>query len=367
MSAAFDFTLNGQNVRVENISPNTTLLEFLRATGRTGTKEGCAEGDCGACSVAMIESDASGKPTYRAINSCLIPICLLAGREVISVEGVACSGKLHPVQQKMIECHGSQCGYCTPGFIMSLYEGYHRDDLTTAEQLDEQLCGNLCRCTGYRPIREAALAAFADRSAGLRPGALEAEHRAGSETGAPVEYESHAEKFFRPTSLAELFQLIAAHARARILKRDATAARAMPGVTAVLLAEDVPGLNDVGAVRHDETLLADKEISFHGQLVALVVGESQEPCRLAAAKVVVEYEPLVPVLTIPEAIAQNSFHTEANFIRRGQCADELERMARRNTNPALPTTSPRDEGVGRGAASSIEQPSSPQPSPPSEV
>ena len=123
MAATFDFSLNGQNVRVENLSPNTTLLEFLRATGRTGTKEGCAEGDCGACSVAMVENDANGKPTYRAINSCLIPICLLAGREVISVEGVACGAKLHPVQQKMVECHGSQCGYCTPGFIMSLFEG----------------------------------------------------------------------------------------------------------------------------------------------------------------------------------------------------------------------------------------------------
>src|SRR5689334_20718044 len=125
MSDSFDFSLNGQLIRVENISPNTTLLEFLRATGRTGTKEGCAEGDCGACSVAILERDANGKNTFRAINSCLIPICLLAGREVISVEGVAlgarCEMKLHPVQQKMVECHGSQCGYCTPGFIMSMF------------------------------------------------------------------------------------------------------------------------------------------------------------------------------------------------------------------------------------------------------
>ncbi len=644
MAAAFDFSLNGQNVRVENLSPNTTLLEFLRATGRTGTKEGCAEGDCGACSVAIVESDANGKKTFRAINSCLIPICLLAGREVISVEGVACGTTLHPVQQKMVECHGSQCGYCTPGFIMSLFEGYHRDDLKTAEQLDEQLCGNLCRCTGYRPIRDAALEAFAERSVRLRLGSLVNEQHAGPETGAPVEYESHAEQFFRPTSLAQLFQLIAAHptarliagatelglditkrfkkfstlisveavselrniestehewrvgaaatltniedklgdefpalrdmlrvfgsrqirnratmggnivtaspigdsapvllaldarivlaakggervlpvadffvsyrktavqsgeilktiliprpastsgqrltrwfkvskrremdistvaacfvveldsaqriqlvrlafggvaatplravkteaallgktwseetvrsvlpllrgeftpisdvrgsaeyrseligsllekffhdgapsigrpevsertsgramlgaplkslphesahkhvtgeaiytddaaarrgmlevwpvcaphARARIVKRDATTARTMPGVRAVLLAEDVPGVNDVGAVRHDEVLLADKEISFHGQLVALVVGESQEACRAAAVQVVVEYEPLAPVLTIPEAIAQNSFHTEANSIRRGDCASGL--------------------------------------------
>src|SRR4026209_1325220 len=100
MPAAFDFTLNGQEVRVEGVSPNTTLLEFLRARGRTGTKEGCAEGDCGACSVALVERGADGKAAYRALNSCLIPLGLLAGREVISVEGAACGAALHPVQEQ---------------------------------------------------------------------------------------------------------------------------------------------------------------------------------------------------------------------------------------------------------------------------
>ena len=97
----------------------------------------------------------------------------------------------------------------------------------------------------------------------------------------------------------------------------------MPGIAAVLLAEDVPGLNDVGAVRHDEILLADKEVFYHGQIIALVVGETQEACRHAAAKVVVEYEPLPPILTIEDAIAQNSFHTEPNFIRRGDVQSAL--------------------------------------------
>src|SRR5438105_11583228 len=87
----------------------------------------------------------------------------MAGREIVSVEGVACGNKLHPVQQKMVECHGSQCGYCTPGFIMSLFEGYYRDDIRKPDQLDDQLCGNLCRCTGYRSIREAAVKAFSQR------------------------------------------------------------------------------------------------------------------------------------------------------------------------------------------------------------
>ena len=155
MTRAFEFTLNGKPVRGEAVSPNTTLLEFLRGNGLTGTKEGCAEGDCGACSVAIIERDADGKAAYRAVNSCLMPVCLLAGREVVSVEGVGCSKQMHPVQRTMAEGYGAQCGYCTPGFICSLFEGYYRDDLHTHDDLDDQLSGNLCRCTGYRPIRDA--------------------------------------------------------------------------------------------------------------------------------------------------------------------------------------------------------------------
>src|SRR5437763_8431856 len=108
--SAIEFRLNGRAVRVDSVSPNLTLLEYLRGAGLTGSKEGCAEGDCGACSVAIIDRDAQGQPCYRAINSCLVPVCLLAGREIVSVEGVACPGQLHPVQQKMVECHGSQCG-----------------------------------------------------------------------------------------------------------------------------------------------------------------------------------------------------------------------------------------------------------------
>src|SRR5205809_4633782 len=137
MGAAIEFTLNGRQLKVEGCSPNTTLLEYLRATGLTGSKEGCAEGDCGACSVAIIDRDSQGNPTYRAINSCLVPICLMAGREILTVERLKVQspkskaqspaeaiqrepGCLHPVQRTMVERHGSQCGYCTPGFVVSM-------------------------------------------------------------------------------------------------------------------------------------------------------------------------------------------------------------------------------------------------------
>ena len=637
--SALTFTLNGRSITVQDVSPNTTLLEFLRASGCTGTKEGCAEGDCGACSVVIVDQDAKGKNAFRAINSCLVPISLLAGKNVITVEGVA-ADRPHPVQQKMVECHGSQCGYCTPGFIMSMVEGYYRDDIKTSDQLDDQLCGNLCRCTGYRPIRDAAIEAFAQRETNDTTDGLAKILSTEKAASMSLNYSAANELFFRPSSLTELFQLIQAnpdhrlvagatelgleitkkfrkfpvlisleaieelkrieisdaewcigaaatltqieekvgpefpvlqemlrvfgsrqirnratmggnivtaspigdsapvllaldakavmasvtgervlpiseffisyrktaltsgeilkeiiiprggakgqrvarwfkvskrremdistvaacfvldldadgnvqaarlayggvaatpmraskteqlllgkrwnedvaqqaaavvaseftpisdvrgsanyrrdliaslllkfahetrhgsaaveskalpistepthrslphesahkhvsgeavytddfgarrkmlevwpvcapHARARILKRDVQAAKQMPGIAAVLLAEDVPGLNDVGAVRHDEILLADKEVFFHGQIVALVVGETQEACRIAAAKVVVEYESLAPILTIQEAITQNSFHTDANFIRRGGISSAL--------------------------------------------
>jgi xanthine dehydrogenase large subunit len=647
MADTFEFVLNGRSVRVERCSPNTTLLEYLRHLGLTGSKEGCAEGDCGACSVAIIERDAQGRACYRAINSCLVPVACMAGRDVVTVEGIACDGKLHPVQQKMVECHGSQCGYCTPGIILSLFEGYYRRDLTQAWQLDDQLCGNLCRCTGYRPICDAAWAAFGARHAGNGMDAFADRLASSAPTPEPVQYEVRGERFIRPDSLAQLLRLMkdfpearlvagatelgleitkkyrmfpmlisieavreltelrattkewhiggavtltqceealgteypamaamlrvfgsrqirnratlggnlataspigdgapvllaldaqvivaslggerripldefflayrktalqpgevlktivlprgasrpglarkckwykvskrremdistvaacftvdldaagvirhvrlayggvaampararraeealmgqnwsaetvaavlpvlraefnpisdvrgdskyrqglitsvlekfysetastderaeldsrhgaaqiqpdsqlpkaaphesahlhvtgeamytddltagqrmlevwpvcSPHARAKILKRDASEARRMPGIHAVLLAEDIPGRNDVGVAKQDEILLADEGVFFHGQLIALVVGESQAACRAAAEMVVVEYEPLPPVLSLPQAVRAGSFHNEPNFIRRGDVETAL--------------------------------------------
>jgi len=640
MNDSFEFILNSKLVRVEAVSPNTTLLEYLRSTGLTGSKEGCAEGDCGACSVVIIDRNAQGKAVYRAVNSCIMPVCLVAGREVVTVEGVGCSAKQHPVQHAMVEHLGSQCGYCTPGFICSMFEGYYRDDIHTHDDVDEQLAGNLCRCTGYRPIRDAAESAY---SCGKKTDAFAERLHTASAQLAAAEFNCGNEKFLRPTSLIGLFaamktnpdaRLVAGatelgleitkrykkfstlistegvaelkeinstanewrigaavmlteihdllgeefpmlgdmlhvfgsrqirnratmggnivtaspigdsapcllaldakvvlvsangertlgiaefflayrktalqpgeilktiliprgataagitrktawfkvskrremdistvagafvvdldaqnnirhvrlgyggvaatpsrakntetallgkkwspetiasvlpilgkefapisdvrgtaeyrsglitillekffagdsergvhaasplerrsglksapqtiphesahkhvtgeaiyvddqtcgknflevwpvcspHAHAKILKRDATAARQMPGIKAVLLAEDIPGRNDVGAVKHDESLLADKEVLFHGHLVALVVGDSQEACRAAAEKVVVEYETLAQILTVRDALAKNSFHNEPNFIRRGDAPKDL--------------------------------------------
>src|SRR5271169_4852920 len=164
----FEFTLNGRKRRVDGAT-TTTLLDYLRSGGLTGSKQGCAEGDCGACTVAIVERDASGNPTYRAVNSCIALLPMFAGREVVSVEGLAREGEpLHPVQAAMVDHYGSQCGYCTPGFVMSLFEGYYRRDCTKPCDISDQLCGNLCRCTGYRPIRDAALDSLKHRDAALK-------------------------------------------------------------------------------------------------------------------------------------------------------------------------------------------------------
>lgn len=633
----FSLTLNGQSVEIRDVAPNTTLLDWLRGTGQVGTKCGCAEGDCGACTVALLDV-ANGKPAWRSINSCIALLPMFAGRELMTVEGLAKDGQLHPVQRCMVKHGGSQCGYCTPGVVMSMFEGYERGDCDTPAKIADQLCGNLCRCTGYRPIRDAAVEAIRSRE-GEAPAESTCHRSAGASPSLALDYRTGAETFHRPISLAELFalrrefpdaQLVAGateigvlinkrflhyprlisteavaelreitatpddwslgatatltqigealahefpsfdrmlglfasrqirnratlggnlataspigdstpvllslgaslvlvseagerrlplaafftgyrqtalrpgeliksvivprvdsrraeffkvskrremdisivaaafcvetdgagvvtharlafggvaatpararraeeaalgqtlaasladvtaalhdefapiddlrgsaeyrrglivnlwekfvrgeasaahdalpdfvsenewppgetskalahesgiahvtgraqyvddvaqrrpmldlwpvcapHAHAKIRRRDATEARTMPGVHAVLFAEDIPGHNNVGVSRKDETLLADTDVLYHGHMVAVVVGDSLTACRAAAAKVLVEYEMLPPIVTIREAIAAESFHTEPNFMRRGDIAAAL--------------------------------------------
>ncbi len=150
------FVLNGETVEVGPVDPHLTLLQWLRSSGRTGTKEGCAEGECGACAVACVSKDARGRTRFEPVNSCLVPVWTLAGRALYTVEGLARDGELHPVQRAMVEQGGSQCGYCTPGFVVSLFCEYYRPGRTGYDP--ESIGGNLCRCTGYRPIADVARA-----------------------------------------------------------------------------------------------------------------------------------------------------------------------------------------------------------------
>jgi len=157
------FVLDGEIHTVRGIDPNTTVLSYLREhLRRTGTKEGCAEGDCGACTVVVAELDGD-RVRFRAINSCIKFLPTLDGKELLTVESLRASdGSLHPVQRAMVDCHGSQCGFCTPGFVMSMFELYKTEERPSRRRLHDALAGNLCRCTGYDKIVRAVLDAAAD-------------------------------------------------------------------------------------------------------------------------------------------------------------------------------------------------------------
>jgi len=158
------FLLDGAVVSLDEPPPTMTVLEYLReVAGRRGTKEGCAEGDCGACTVVIGElSTDRGSVCYRAVNSCIRFLPTLDGKELVTVESLQqpndCAA--HPVQQSLVDHHGSQCGFCTPGFVMSLFALYLNRDAADREQVLSALAGNLCRCTGYRPIIEAGMRQF---------------------------------------------------------------------------------------------------------------------------------------------------------------------------------------------------------------
>jgi xanthine dehydrogenase small subunit len=206
---AIRFVLNGSPVEVAGASLETTLLQWLRARGLCGTKEGCAEGECGACAVALVASapaeSAEAGSHFESVNSCLFPLHAAHGREVVSIEGIAPSPtELHPVQAAMVAAGGSQCGYCTPGFVVSLFCEFYREGRRDFDP--ESISGNLCRCTGYRPIADVAKALptpVADD-----PRLVQLRHRA-----APLRATEGggASVFLRPTSLTEAWRAFDEH------------------------------------------------------------------------------------------------------------------------------------------------------------
>jgi xanthine dehydrogenase small subunit len=229
------FVLDGKLIEVPNPDPTRTVLQFLREDlRRIGTKEGCAEGDCGACTVVVVELDRRHDDIrVRAINSCIQFLPTLDGKELITVESLrGTDGSLHPVQQAMVDCHGSQCGFCTPGFVMSLFALYKTHAAPSRRHIDEALSGNLCRCTGYSPIIKAA----------------EEMHRVAESRGSSVDWltapcgqddggdahkraallrslerdeslaiEHEGRKFFAPRSIREISRLVARHPDATLL------------------------------------------------------------------------------------------------------------------------------------------------------
>jgi xanthine dehydrogenase small subunit len=228
-----ELVVNGQTRPLGEVGGHVTLLEWLRAEGFTGSKEGCAEGECGACSVLVVRPDGDDRSRWTAINACLVPAASLDGQEVLTAEGLGEPGDLHVVQREMADRGGSQCGYCTPGFICSMAGEYYRADRTTPVSAAKQngqepapdhghpadhehgpngfdlhaLSGNLCRCTGYRPIRDAA---YALGSPAADDPIFTRKDRPAPPP-APTRVTSSQGDFVRPTDLAEALGLRAEH------------------------------------------------------------------------------------------------------------------------------------------------------------
>ncbi|MGI3126188.1 xanthine dehydrogenase small subunit [Nitratireductor sp. PBL-C9] len=216
------FLLNGAPVALGNVRPDETLLDYLRLRQRlTGTKEGCAEGDCGACTV-LVGRLRNGALSYESVNACIRFLGSLDACHVVTVEHLKrADGSLHPVQQAMVDYHGSQCGFCTPGFVMSLYALWMREAQPSDRAIEKALQGNLCRCTGYEPIVRAARAVSDYGNAASDP--LATERAAviaalqGMKDGARVEIGSGRERLLIPADVDDFAGILEAEPEATIV------------------------------------------------------------------------------------------------------------------------------------------------------
>jgi xanthine dehydrogenase small subunit len=216
------FLLNGEAVALANVAPDETLLDYLRLKRQLrGTKEGCAEGDCGACTV-LVGRLSQGKLVYEGVNACIRFVGSLDGCHVVTIEHLrGVDGGLHPVQQAMVDFHGSQCGFCTPGFVMSLYALWMTNATPSDAAIEKALQGNLCRCTGYEAIVRAATAISNYGTVAKDPLAVERKavtvRLAAMRDGSRVEIGTRAGRLLVPASLDDLAALFAAEPGARIV------------------------------------------------------------------------------------------------------------------------------------------------------
>jgi len=310
--------VNGSPHQVE-IGPKTTLLEVLRddvPTGvglhLTGTKNGCGQGHCGACTVIV---------DGRAVRSCIYKASRADGAHVETIEGLAEDGELHPLQEAFIEHGAVQCGFCSPGMIMAAKALLDTNPHPTDEQIKDALKRNLCRCTGYTRIIQAIRGAVEGT-----PPQLPATESPLAAVGCPVPRpDARAKVTGQATFAADLYLEGMLHAKvmrsqyphARLLRVDTSKAKALPGVAAVLTAEDVPGAKNHGLVIPDWPVLAYDKVRYVGDAIALVAAETEEIAEQALELIQVDYEPLPVVISPQEALAPDAplVHDGGNLLK----------------------------------------------------
>jgi CO/xanthine dehydrogenase Mo-binding subunit/aerobic-type carbon monoxide dehydrogenase small subunit (CoxS/CutS family) len=316
-----DFFVNGSPVTLQ-VDPARPLLDVLRdELGLTGTKQGCDhEGECGACTVLV---------AGRAVRSCLTPVGKVAGQDVHTVEGLGAPGQLHPLQEAFIETGAVQCGYCTPGILMSAKALLDREPEPTRAQIVEALEGNLCRCTGYRRILIAVELA-ATRLRGTQPAAVE---DVGQIIGGDTRrYDAVAKvtgqaKFVEDIVMPDMLHaktLRSPHHHARLLGLNVELANAIPGVVRILTADDVPGVNGLGDFSQVEPVLTPlgATLKMLGAPIALVIATSPQAAQAGLEAIRVEYEELPYAFDVEEVLKPDALpiHENGNVLTTDRVA-----------------------------------------------
>lgn len=328
------FVLNGESIQVPE-NEKMTLLEYLRGVScLTGTKKGCGTGHCGACTVLV-----DGRPA----RSCILPLKRVAGKSVLTIEGLQKDEILHPIQVAFLETGAVQCGFCTPGMVLvtkALLEENHRP---TRTEIYKAFSHNYCRCTGYvkiiKAVEKAAesmypeTAALNDGRPALEETSLFVQGSSGPSQevlhylGRPFQDWDGKEKVTGGLLFADdlsmpgmLFgrPVFAPFPHARLITVDSEAALSVPGVVAVLTAKDVPGINGFGMVTADQPVLCGDEVRFVGDIVALVVGKSEDAAKEGVLRLRIEAEPIPGIFDIDDPEASKNLIREIKY-QQGDC------------------------------------------------